>query len=159
MDEIALPVRVEWQEISGDTYWSLLDGEGTYLVEDGYEDSLQAIAAALNDHAALQAQVAALEAERDGLQSRYDNSVAGARELHESLEIQTRRLVATEKVARDAEAERDRLREQVERKAAEWSTAHREPQTTGEIVEAMVKQHCARELRAIVGGAGEGVQP
>ena len=63
MAEIALPVRAIVHGVDD----HVQDAKGRWLCEADNHEIAGAIAAALNDHAALQAQVAALEAERDAL--------------------------------------------------------------------------------------------
>ena len=73
MGEIVLPVRVMgYPDNDGTEHDSfyIQDADGRHWVWLVRRDDADEIAAALNDHSALQAQVAALEAERDRLQER-----------------------------------------------------------------------------------------
>ena len=58
MAEIKLPVRVVAQRRSGFDWFVLLDGDGQEIVRRAHRDNLDRVAAALNENAALRAQVA-----------------------------------------------------------------------------------------------------
>ena len=171
MREIALPVKIVPLRDGDDgcNVWSA--DMRQFVAECGSLAMAEIVAAALNDHAALQAQVAALEAERDEARTELRRVVE---QLHpyvteaalpeEGAHIHAREAAI---VIGGLTAERDRLREQVaavrgllprwielaEVFASDPGAGERTAGATTAVRAAV------RKLAAIVGDAGEGVQP
>ena len=145
-----LPVRVigypENDRTEDDTFY-IQDAVGRDWVWLVRRDDADEIAAALNDHSALQAQVAALAAERDEANAR----VATVLRREDALAAEIAGLTdARERM----QVERDRLREKVER--VRGLAAECLQRGLLRDIEGTIHGRIGKRIRAIVGDAAEG---